>query len=147
MAYTAKIIYRRALAAQVLYFTPQMRAYLLGLVPEAGLEFSLLDELSLLFRMLARESGLACQAANLLHALRQSREALGLGLLEGHAQKGAHAGDLEVVAIINSCRSDTILPLLLMLYATVVLLCISHTVHREPVECNRWQSTFIKMFL
>ena len=65
-------------------------------MPDASLEFSLLDELSLLFRMLACESGHACQATNLLRALRQSREATGLGLLEGHAQKGAHGADIEV---------------------------------------------------
>ena len=80
----------------MLYFIPQLRAYFLSTVPDANLEFSLLDELALCFRMLASESGHACQATNLLKALRQSREATGLGLLEGHAQKGARAADIEV---------------------------------------------------
>ena len=83
---------------QVLYFIPGMRAALLATMPDPEREFSLLDELALLFRMLASESGHACQATNLLRALRQSREATGLGLLEGHAQKGAHGADIEVRA-------------------------------------------------
>lgn len=80
----------------MLYFIPTLRAFLLGSVPDASLEFSLLDELALLARMLASESGHACQATNLFRALRQSREATGLGLLEGHAQKGTHGADFEV---------------------------------------------------
>lgn len=83
---------------QVLYFMPQIRAYFLEAVPDASKEFSLSDELALLFRMLASESGHACQATNLLRALRQSREATALGLLEGHAQKGAPGADVEVLS-------------------------------------------------
>lgn len=86
----------------MLYFIPQLRSYFLGIVPDASLEFSLLDELALCFRMLASESGHACQATNLLRALRQSREATGLGLLEGHAQQGARAADIEVGNTIMS---------------------------------------------
>ena len=87
---------------QVLYFIPGMRASLLAAMPDPEREFSLLDELALLFRMLASESGHACQATNLLRALRQSREATGLGLLEGHAQKGAHGADIEVHAATST---------------------------------------------
>lgn len=82
--------------SQVLYFIPRLRAYFLGSIPSASLEFSLLDELGLLFRMLASESGHACQATNFLRALRQSREATGLGLLEGHTQQGTAGADIEV---------------------------------------------------
>ena len=96
----------------MLYFIPGMRASLLATMPDPEREFSLLDELALLFRMLASESGHACQATNLLRALRQSREATGLGLLEGHAQKGAHGADIEVRAlgfcIAPQCPSTSI---------------------------------------
>lgn len=97
---------------QVLYFTPRLRDYFLAVVPDASVEFSLLDEMSLCFRMLASESGHACQATNLLRALRQSREATGLGLLEGHAQRGAQAADIEVSHSSPSgtcCRRSIIL--------------------------------------
>ena len=81
---------------QVLYFIPRLRSCFLGVTPDASLEFSLLDELALCFRMLASEAGHACQATNLLRALRQSREATGLGLLEGHQQQGSRPIDIEV---------------------------------------------------
>ena len=51
---------------QVLYFIPDLRAFFLGATPDASREFSLLDELALLFRMLASESGHACQVSSLL---------------------------------------------------------------------------------
>ena len=85
---------------QVMYFLPQMREYFLQAVPDAAKEFSLLDELALLFRMLASESGHACQATNLLRALRQAREAGGLGLLEGHASGGQSGTDIEVYSLL-----------------------------------------------
>ncbi len=81
---------------KVLYFMPRLRSCFLGVTPDANLEFSLLDELALCFRMLASEAGHACQATNLLRALRQSREATGLGLLEGHHQQGSRPVDIEV---------------------------------------------------
>ena len=87
---------------QVMYFLPQMREYFLQAVPDAAKEFSLLDELALLFRMLASESGHACQATNLLRALRQAREAGGLGLLEGHASGGQSGTDIEVCSSLPS---------------------------------------------
>ncbi|KAL4430743.1 hypothetical protein ABPG75_005999 [Micractinium tetrahymenae] len=83
---------------QVLFFCPPMRDALMRHVPEPSAEFSLTCEMSLLFRMLATAaSGTVCQAANLLRALRQNKEAAGLGLLEG--VKGERAAtDIEVEA-------------------------------------------------
>ncbi|KAK9820479.1 hypothetical protein WJX72_010776 [[Myrmecia] bisecta] len=83
---------------QVLYFIPGIREALLRHVPDPDKEFSLACELSLLFRMLATAKGQACQATNLLRALRQNREAAALGLLEGHSQKGEGHADIEVEA-------------------------------------------------
>jgi hypothetical protein len=75
-----------------------MRDALMQLVPDAASEFSLTCEMSFLFRMLATAAqGTVCQAANLLRALRQNKEAAGLGLLEGvKGERGA--GDIEVWA-------------------------------------------------
>lgn len=82
---------------QVLYFIPRLRSCFLNVSPDASLEFSLLDELALCFRMLASEAGHACQATNFLRALRQSREATGLGLLEGNRQQSSsRSADIEV---------------------------------------------------
>ena len=65
--------------------------------PDPDVEFSLMGELSLLFRMMATAGGAVCQAANLLRALRQSKEALALGLLEGvRGERGST--DIEVEA-------------------------------------------------
>lgn len=47
---------------QVLFFTPAMRDALVQHVPDPGSEFSLTDEMSLLFRMLATAAqGTVCQ--------------------------------------------------------------------------------------
>jgi PAB-dependent poly(A)-specific ribonuclease subunit 2 len=82
---------------QVLFFCRPMYDLMMQHVPDPNLEFALLDEMSLLFRMLATARGQVCQAANLLRALRQSKEALALGLLEGvRGERGA--ADIEVEA-------------------------------------------------
>lgn len=82
---------------QVLFFCPPMREVVLAHAPDPDAEFSLMGELSLLFRMLATAGGHVCQSANLLRALRQSKEAMALGLLEGvRGERGA--GDIEVEA-------------------------------------------------
>jgi hypothetical protein len=62
--------------------------------PEAAAEFCLTCELLFLFKMLLcagdrRAGGQPCQALNLLRALRQSREAAALGLLQGTIGAGA----------------------------------------------------------
>ncbi|KAL4859552.1 PAN2-PAN3 deadenylation complex catalytic subunit pan2 [Chlorella vulgaris] len=82
----------------VLFFTPATRDALLQHVPDPAAELSLTCEMSFLFRMLATAaSGTVCQAANLLRALRQNKEAAGLGLLEGvKGERGA--SDIEVEA-------------------------------------------------
>uniref|UniRef100_A0A7S3VSI1 PAN2 UCH domain-containing protein n=2 Tax=Dunaliella tertiolecta TaxID=3047 RepID=A0A7S3VSI1_DUNTE len=80
---------------QVLYFTPGLRTALLHHVPEPDSEFCLACELGLLFRCMAASHGKPCQAANLLRALRQIREAAALGLLDSSsslARVGAHGG-------------------------------------------------------
>lgn len=46
------------------------------------IEFALLDELGLLFRMLGTSETAVCSAGNLLRAIRQLREAFALGLLD-----------------------------------------------------------------
>ena len=65
------LLHRRATSAslQVLYFIPDLRAFFLDATPDASREFSLLDELALLFRMLASESGHACQVRTMLSAV------------------------------------------------------------------------------
>lgn len=72
---------------QALYFIPPVRAAFLSIKLDPDREFSLVDELALLFRMLAAPGSKICQASNMLRALRQSREAVALGLVEGHSQK------------------------------------------------------------
>lgn len=111
---------------QVLYFTRPLRDLLVKHMPDVEDEFSLLGEMSLLFRMLDTADGEVCQvgalffetfcsftsrdnesfplrlipyinapimiiqAANLLRALRQTSEAVGLGILEGvKGERGA----------------------------------------------------------
>jgi len=82
---------------QVLFFCRPMRDLAMTHTPDPDIEFSLIGELSLLFRMLATSGGIVCQAANLLRALRQSKEALALGLLEGvRGERGST--DIEVEA-------------------------------------------------
>ncbi|KAK9796711.1 hypothetical protein WJX73_008700 [Symbiochloris irregularis] len=83
---------------QVLYFIPAMRQALLTTIPDANTEFSLVDELALLVRMLSTARGGAVAASNVLRALRQSRQAAALGLLEGHAQASHGNTDIEVEA-------------------------------------------------
>ena len=81
---------------QVLYFIPEIREALLGTVPDADTEFSLVDEAALLVRMLGAAKGGAVAASNVLRALRQSRQAAALGLLEGHAHLSHGGVDIEV---------------------------------------------------
>ncbi len=76
---------------QVLYFMPAVRAAFLALAPDADAEFSLADELGLLFRMLAGGGPGPRAASNLLRALRQNRQAAALGLLETHKQRSGQA--------------------------------------------------------
>jgi PAB-dependent poly(A)-specific ribonuclease subunit 2 len=68
---------------QALYFIPSFREMVLAHKPEPDHEFCLVCEIHFLFRMLALAHGIPCQAANLLQALRQVREAAALGLLDG----------------------------------------------------------------
>lgn len=81
---------------QVLYFIPELREAILALRPEPEEEFSMLDELTLLFRMLTVGGPAACLATNLLRALRQNRGAAALGLLEIHSQRSGENSDIEV---------------------------------------------------
>lgn len=82
---------------QVLFYCRPMRDLAMTHTPDPDVEFSLMGELSLLFRMLATAGGMVCQAANLLRALRQNKEALALGLLEGvRGERGST--DIEVEA-------------------------------------------------
>ncbi|CAG9463700.1 unnamed protein product [Pedinophyceae sp. YPF-701] len=68
---------------QALINTPAFVAQLLRHAPDPDNEFSLTCELSLLVRMVRDSTaGAPCQAANFLRALGQSKEAVGLGLLE-----------------------------------------------------------------
>lgn len=69
---------------------------MLAVRPEPGEEFSLLDEVTLLFRMLLAGGPAACQATNLLRALRQNKGAAALGLLETHSQRSGENSDIEV---------------------------------------------------
>lgn len=55
-----------------------------------------MDEAGLLVRMLSTAKGGAVAASNVLRALRQSRQAAALGLLEGHAQLSHGSVDIEV---------------------------------------------------
>ena len=80
---------------QVLFFTFPTREALLRHAPDPAVEFSLTDEMSFLFRMLATAGGAPCQAANLLRCLRQSKEAAALGLLEGVKGERVATGGLE----------------------------------------------------
>ncbi|CAL5225176.1 g7957 [Coccomyxa viridis] len=81
---------------QVLYFIPGMRRIMLEVPPDPADEFSLLDETALLFRMLLAGGPEACQATNLLRALRQNKGAAALGLLETHEQRSGENSDIEV---------------------------------------------------
>ncbi|BDA40432.1 probable PAN2-PAN3 deadenylation complex catalytic subunit pan2 [Coccomyxa sp. Obi] len=99
---------------QVLYFIPELRAAMLAVRPDPGEEFSLADEVTLLirmlqnllvedsvlvtllFRMLLAGGPAACQATNLLRALRQNKGAAALGLLETHSQRSGENTDIEV---------------------------------------------------
>ena len=83
---------------QVLYFIPGMRRIMLEVPPDPADEFSLLDETALLFRMLLAGGPEACQATNLLRALRQNKGAAALGLLETHEQRSGENSDIEVIA-------------------------------------------------
>lgn len=75
---------------QVLYFCRPLRDCAVGYAPDPEDEFSLLGEVSFLFQMLATADGEVCQASNLLRALRQTPEAVALGLLEGvKGERGA----------------------------------------------------------
>ncbi|KAK9865738.1 hypothetical protein WJX84_006968 [Apatococcus fuscideae] len=86
---------------QVLYFMPAFREAMLAHVPSADKEFSLTGELALLFRMLHSAQSEACQAANLLRALRQSRDARALGLVEGQLQPGKDGNDIEMTTSLD----------------------------------------------
>ena len=79
----------------MLYFIPGMRRIMLEVSPDPGDEFSLLDETALLFRMLLAGGPEACQATNLLRALRQNKGAAALGLLETHEQRSGENSDIE----------------------------------------------------
>lgn len=75
---------------QVLYFCRPLRDFAVGYAPDPEDEFSLLGEVSFVFQMLATADGEVCQASNLLRALRQTPEAVALGLLEGvKGERGA----------------------------------------------------------
>ena len=89
--------YANAVVA-ALFYVPPLASALAASPPDVGAEFSLLDECGALFRMLAAAPRGACQASNLLRALRASREAAALGLVEGHAQRAAGGADIEVEA-------------------------------------------------
>lgn len=69
---------------------------MLEVPPDPADEFSLLDETALLFRMLLAGGPEACQATNLLRALRQNKGAAALGLLETHEQRSGENSDIEV---------------------------------------------------
>ena len=75
---------------QVLYFCRPLRDCAVAHAPDPEDEFSLLGEMSFLFQMLATADGEVCQASNLLRSLRQTSEAVALGLLEGvKGERGA----------------------------------------------------------
>ena len=94
--------YANALVQALFYGSPWLAAALARSRPDARAEFSLLDECGAIFRALPAAPRGACQASNLLRALRASREAVALGLVEAHAQRsaagGAAVGDIEAEA-------------------------------------------------
>ena len=81
---------------------------MLEVPPDPADEFSLLDETALLFRMLLAGGPEACQATNLLRALRQNKGAAALGLLETHEQRSGENSDIEVTL---STRGPSCAPL------------------------------------
>eukprot|EP00208_Stichococcus_sp_RCC1054_P007145 CAMPEP_0206139688 /NCGR_PEP_ID=MMETSP1473-20131121/7013_1 /ASSEMBLY_ACC=CAM_ASM_001109 /TAXON_ID=1461547 /ORGANISM="Stichococcus sp, Strain RCC1054" /LENGTH=1376 /DNA_ID=CAMNT_0053533577 /DNA_START=121 /DNA_END=4251 /DNA_ORIENTATION=- len=89
---------------QILYFIPALRETMMRHVAEPDKEFCLSCELGFLFRMLFAAKGAACQATNLLRALRQNREAGALGLLEGQAQRSSALGDV----LVNASRDASL---------------------------------------
>ena len=72
---------------QVLYFIPAVKVAVSGHV--CLREFCLTCELAFIMHMLDLAQGATCQASNLLRALRQLREAVALGLVEGPDEIGA----------------------------------------------------------
>ena len=97
--------YANALLQALFYGSPWLAAALARTRPDTGAEFSLLDECGAIFRALPAAPRGAFQASNLLRALRASREAVALGLVEAHAQRsaaggggGGAAGDIEAEA-------------------------------------------------
>ena len=113
---------------------------MLGHKPEPETEFCLTCEMSFLFRMLHDAKGAVCQArsgmqvqaccavlhgnlklahqqrfaytqaSNLIRALRQSREAAALGLLEGQTQPSSGRSDIEVnVNKVNTAWPSAVL--------------------------------------
>eukprot|EP00884_Botryococcus_braunii_P016717 jgi/Botrbrau1/3729/Bobra.0363s0014.1 len=111
---------------QALYFIPPVRAAFLSIRLDSQREFSLVDELALLFRMLAAPGSKICQASNMLRALRQSREAVALGLVEGHAQKH----DLISIDIEVEANKDKNLRRRIQSLQRFVL----EQIHREDLE-------------
>ena len=89
--------YANAILQALVAFTPPLAAALAVTPPDVGSEFSLLDEAGALVRMLASNQRGACAASNLLRALRASREAAGLGLVEGQAQRSVAGGAADIV--------------------------------------------------
>jgi PAB-dependent poly(A)-specific ribonuclease subunit 2 len=73
--------------AQVLYFIPALKVAVSQHV--CLREFCLTCELAFIMHMLDLAEGATCQASNLLRALRQLREAVALGLVEGPDEIGA----------------------------------------------------------
>jgi len=94
--------YANSFVQALFYGAPWLAAALARSRPDAGAEFSLLDECGAIFRALPAAPRGACQASNLLRALRASREAVALGLVEAHAQRSAAVaaggGDIEAEA-------------------------------------------------
>lgn len=80
---------------------------MLEVPPDASEEFSLLDETALLFRMLLAGGPEACQATNLLRALRQNKGAAALGLLETHEQRSGENTDIEASPTTEPQGRDT----------------------------------------
>jgi hypothetical protein len=72
---------------QVLYFIPALKVAVSQHV--CLREFCLTCELAFIMHMLDLAEGATCQASNLLRALRQLREAVALGLVEGPDEIGA----------------------------------------------------------
>jgi hypothetical protein len=89
--------YANAVLQAVIAFTPSLATTLAVTRPDTAAEFSLLDEAGALVRMLASNPAGACAASNLLRALRASKEAAGLGLVEGQAQRSAAGGAADIV--------------------------------------------------